>query len=76
MGISPECLHLVACGRGGGLRASVTLRAMPAGIPLRASQAGQTVREKTKRLRETNWSSKNRSFADGLVTLLRKIKYS
>jgi len=28
------------------------------------------------RLRETNWSSKNGGFADGLVTLPRKIKYS
>jgi hypothetical protein len=28
------------------------------------------------RLRKTNWSSKNGGFADGLVTLPRKIKYS
>jgi len=28
------------------------------------------------RLRETNWSSKNGGFADGLVTLTRKTKYS
>jgi len=28
------------------------------------------------RLRETNWSSKNGGFADGLVTLPRKAKHS
>ena len=28
------------------------------------------------RPRETNWSSKNGSFADGFVTLSRKTKYS
>ena len=28
------------------------------------------------RLRETNWSSKNGSFVDGLVTLPRKTNYS
>jgi len=31
---------------------------------------------RTARLRETNWSSKNGGFADGLVTLPRKAKYS
>jgi hypothetical protein len=32
-------------------------------------------REKREaRIRETNWSSKNGGFADGLVTLPRKIK--
>jgi len=45
--ISPECLHLVVVGWG--LRASVTLRAMPAEtyVPGRASQAGQALREKS-----------------------------
>jgi len=54
----------------------MTLRSMPTGtyVPGWASKAGQAVREKT--LRETNWSSKNGGFADGLVTLPRKIKYS
>jgi hypothetical protein len=73
---SLECLHLVVVG-GGGLRASMTLRAMPAGtyVPGRASQAGQAVKSEA-RLREINWSSKNGGFADELVTLPRKIKYS
>ena len=59
----------------GGLSAALTLRAMPAGtyVPGRASQTGQAVKREA-RLRETTWSSKNGGFADGLVTLPRKIK--
>jgi hypothetical protein len=33
-------------------------------------------RRETQIQRETNWSSKNGGFADGLVTLPRKTKYS
>jgi len=42
---------------------------MPAGtyVPGRVSQARQAVRE-------TNWSSKNGGFADGMLTLPGKIK--
>jgi hypothetical protein len=49
--------HLVmVVGAGwGGLRASMTLRATPAGtyVPGRASQAGQTVKEKPDKERQT-----------------------
>jgi len=54
---------------------SMTLRPMSArtlcswyGLPSR------TDRKREARLRETNWSSRNGGFADGLVTLPRKIK--
>jgi len=48
---------------------------MPAGsyVPGRAPR-NRTGRKREARLRETNWSSKNGVFADGLVTLPRKIK--
>jgi hypothetical protein len=36
----------------------------------------RTGHKREARLRETNWSSKNGGFADGLVTLPRKVKYS
>jgi len=62
---------------GEGLRASMTLRAMPVGT-LCSWQGlpSQTGRKREARLRETNWSSKNGGFTDGLVTLPRKTKYS
>jgi hypothetical protein len=50
--MSPPCR---GGGGGGVLRASMTLRAMPAGtyVPGRASQAGHAVREKPDSVRQT-----------------------
>jgi len=56
--ISPPNVSTLSRGGGGGrggLRASMTLRAIPAGtyVPGRASQVGQTVREKPDWERQT-----------------------